>query len=77
MFRLTDVGVVGQILIAPVRLGDVVLLAKLLCITQIARSDGHDLMEQQQSNKTHQSAAHQPLCKAIKQTGRILVVPPD
>lgn len=80
LFRLTNVGVIGQLLIAPVRLWDVVLLAKLLCIAQIARSDGHDLMEQQQQNKTQvlqqQSATHQALREATTQTGRNLVVPP-
>lgn len=51
-FRRTNVGVIGQLLVAPVRLRDVVFLAKLLCIAQIAGSDGHDLTEQQNTSVT-------------------------
>lgn len=44
--QLAYVGVVGQLLVAPVGLGDVVFLGKLLCITQLASSHSHNLKMQ-------------------------------
>lgn len=66
LFGLTNVGVIGQLLIAPVRLWDVVLLAELLRVAQIARSHGHDLMEPQQRKCYSNKVPHVDLCARLR-----------